>query len=114
MIAHVSMPADDCALVARVLADMMDGGALPFPPGGPTAWNAWSRRNDFQIVVTPRGHFMVEGNSEAELTSGAGAERASETHFAIAVERAAAELLPWRAMPDGTRACATVAASSIS
>lgn len=37
MIAHVSMPADDCAHVARTLAAMLDGGALRFPPGGPDA-----------------------------------------------------------------------------
>jgi hypothetical protein len=94
MIAHVSMPADDCALVANVLADMMNGGALRFPPGGPSAWNAWSRENDFQIVVTPRGHVMVEGPDELAWTSGGGrGERASETHFAIAVDRPAAEIV---------------------
>ena len=104
MIAHVSMPADDCARVARVLADMMNGGALRFPPGGPSAWNAWSRNNDFQIVVTPRGRFIVEGPEEQEWTArGTNGGRASETHFAVAVERPAAEIVAmareagWRA-----------------
>jgi hypothetical protein len=94
MIAHVSMPADDCAHVAKLLAEMMHGGAFRFPPGGPNAWNAWSKKNDFQIVVTPRGHFMVEGPGELEWTShGSSGERASETHFAIAVERPAVEIV---------------------
>src|SRR6187402_2821110 len=64
MIAHVSLPAMDCATVARVLAEMIGGGALRFPPGGPDAWNCWSRANDFQIVVTPCGQMMVEGPHE--------------------------------------------------
>ena len=96
MIAHVSMPADDCAKVAGVLAQMLQGGAVPFPPGGPNAWNAWSKRNDFQIVVTPRGQVMVEGPEEQVFVARQGKradDRACESHFAIAVERSAAEIL---------------------
>src|SRR6266545_3589334 len=94
LIAHVSMPADDCALVARVLAEMMEGGALRFPPGGPDAWNAWSRENDLQIVVTPRGSFMVPGPDEmAWIARDVEKERAWETHFALCVERPAAEIV---------------------
>jgi hypothetical protein len=106
MIAHVSMPADDCAHVARTLAAMMGGGALRFPPGGPNAWNAWSRGNDFQIVVTPRGQLILEGPDQqvwAPRSGDASSERAAETHFAIAVERSAREVVAiaeragWRA-----------------
>ena len=95
MIAHVSMPADDCALVAKVLAQMLDGGALRFPPGGPNAWNCWSRTNDFQIVVTPRGQVMVEGPKEQIWVSRdtASNNRACESHFATAAERSAAEIV---------------------
>jgi hypothetical protein len=93
MIAHVSMPADDCALVARVLASMMDGGALRFPPGGPNAWNAWSKHNDFQVVVTPRGQVMVEGEREHVWEHRGARDRASETHFAVAVDRSAQEIV---------------------
>jgi len=107
MIAHVSLPADDCAHVAKVLSDMLGGGALRFPPGGPEAWNCWSRNNDFQIVVTPRGNVMVAGPTEhgwASRPKEPAAERAHESHFAMAVERSAAEIVElaqaagWRAL----------------
>jgi hypothetical protein len=95
VIAHVSLPADDCAQVARVLAAMLGGDALGFPPGGPGAYNCWSRSNDFQIVVTPRGNLIVEGPTEQGWVSRprADGERASECHVAIAVERDASEIL---------------------
>jgi len=105
MIAHVSLPADDCQLVAQTLAEMLGGGALPFPPGGPDAWNCWSKHNDFQIVVTPRGQLLVPGPSEQVWRPRAtrDMERAAESHFAMAVERpwteivALAEAAGWRA-----------------
>ena len=96
MIAHVSLPAIDCAKVARVLAEMMGGDALRFPPGGPDAWNCWSKANDFQVVVTPCGQMMVEGPHGQVWVSrdGAGAApRAYESHFAMMVERSAAEIV---------------------
>lgn len=89
MIAHVSMPADDCRRVAAVLAAMMKGGALPFPPGG---WNAWSCDNGFQIVVTPRGRVLVPGPEEQEWTPEL-TPRGSECHFAIVVPRSATEIV---------------------
>ena len=94
MIAHVSMPADDCAKVARVLAQLMDGTALRFPPGGSEAWNVWSHDNDFQIVILPRGQLMIPGEREQgwrRLESVP--ERASECHFAVSVNRSATEVL---------------------
>jgi hypothetical protein len=93
MIRHLSMPADDCALVARVLAEILDGGALRFPPGGPDAWNCWSRDNGFQIVVTPRGRVLVPGPIEQEWVAHDVVGRASESHFAISVERSAEEIM---------------------
>ena len=96
MIAHVSMPADDCRHVAEVLAQMLGGGALRFPPGGPDAWNCWSKQNDFQIVVTPRGNVMIEGPKEQiwiSRTPEALHDRACESHFAICVERSASEII---------------------
>jgi len=96
VIAHVSLPAVDCAKVARVLAEMLRGGALPFPPGGPEAWNCWSRDNDFQIVVTPCGQMMVEGRHGHEWTWREGVRdeaRAYESHFAMAVPRLAADIV---------------------
>lgn len=95
MIAHVSMPADDCERVAHFLAGVMDGGALRFPPGGPNAWNCWSKDNGFQIVVTPRGSVMVPGPTEQSwvkrpLSEG---DRACESHFAIAVPTSADDVV---------------------
>ena len=93
MIAHVSLPADDCAHVARVLAEMLSGGALRFPPGGPDAWNCWSRENDFQIVVTPRGNVLFPGPVEQLWERREPAARHVESHFAMAVPRPAHEIL---------------------
>lgn len=106
MIAHVSLPADDCALVATVLARMMGGGAVRFPPGGPDAYNCWSKNNDFQVVVTPRGNVLVAGPTEPiweRRRPRPPGERAVESHFAMSVEQSAADILAiaraagWRA-----------------
>jgi hypothetical protein len=40
-ILHASIPADQPGEVAHVLARIMGGTAMPFPPGGPHAWIAW-------------------------------------------------------------------------
>jgi hypothetical protein len=93
MILHLSMPADDCAAVARGLAEIMEGGCLRFPPGGPEAWNVWSRDAAIQIVVTPRSNCMVPGEHEMVWTTRATPERFSETHFALCVDRAAQDVL---------------------
>jgi len=91
MIVHVSIPADDCAKVARVLAAMMDGQALRFPPGGPDTWNVWSKDGATQLVMTPRGQYIVPGTHEMAWAERP-RERASETHVALCVERSAAEI----------------------
>jgi hypothetical protein len=94
LIAHVSMPADDCERVACVLAELMQGGALRFEPGGPNAWTAWSKENDLQIVVTPRGHFMIAGPKEMIwIEREKPREPASETHFALCVELPAEQVV---------------------
>ncbi|HET9929570.1 MAG TPA: hypothetical protein VFQ35_02735 [Polyangiaceae bacterium] len=97
MIAHVSLPALDCAFVANVLARMLGGGALRFPPGGPDAWNCWSRENDFQIVVTPRGRVIVPGEHGQEWSALPERERPEplgyESHVAIAVPLEAREVV---------------------
>lgn len=92
MIVHVSMPADDCAAVAQTLAAFMRGGCVRFPPGGARAWTAWSEHGDTQIVVTPRGECMERGEHDMVWTRYA-TPRAAETHFALCVERPAAEVV---------------------
>ena len=93
MILHVSLPADDCEIVARTLAELVDGRALPFPPGGPTAWNVWSKDERVQIGVTPRGAVMVPGPAGVEWTQAEHLARAAESHLAVCVDRSAAELV---------------------
>lgn len=92
MIAHISMPADAPEKVARVLSEIMEGKALPFPPGGPEAWMAWSKNSDIDFEVTPRGAYMLWGEEEAVWARRAG-ERACECHAALCVDRPAAEVL---------------------
>ena len=92
MIIHVSIPADDCQAVARVLAEIMEGTVVRFPPGGPNAWTAWSKDEQTQIVVTQRGHYLIPGETEADLLVQP-AVRAAESHLALCVARPAAELL---------------------
>jgi len=58
-IAHASIPADDPKTVAHVLADMLQGEALPFPPAGPSAWMAWSGDGALELEVTPRGNVIT-------------------------------------------------------
>jgi hypothetical protein len=84
----------------KVLAELMQGGALRFPPGGPNAWNAWSKDARIQLVVTPRGHFMLPGTQEMEWTAGTSPVRASETHLALCVERPVKEIMEIAARTD--------------
>jgi hypothetical protein len=86
MIAHASLPADNPRHVAHVLAEIMDGEALPFPPGGPETWMAWSGDESIELEVAPRGHVLtpdpVEGGNWRGRES---APRGSEAHVAITV-----------------------------
>ena len=93
MIVHVSLPAADCEHVASVLAELMRGRALRFPPGGADAWNAWSMDARTQIVVTPSGHCMLPGSNEMQWTIRPSGERAYETHLALCVPRPLDEIL---------------------
>lgn len=103
MILHVSIPADDCERTARVLAELIEGRAMRFPPGGASAWNVWSKDERTQIVVTPRGVVMVPGPDGVTYDDSGRRDRATESHFAMRVGRPAHELLAiaeragWRA-----------------
>ncbi|MDX2237617.1 MAG: hypothetical protein NW203_08635 [Hyphomonadaceae bacterium] len=89
MIAHASLPADDPERVAHVLAEIMDGEALPFPPGGPQCWMAWSGDEAIELEIVPRGRMMAPDDADGGNWRAAHPEapRASEAHLAIAVRK---------------------------
>lgn len=90
---HASMPADDPRLVAAVLADIMGGEAIPFPPGGPDAWMAWSGDGAIELEVIPRGAPLRFEADQGNWRAGSPAVRETEVHFAISVGRSADEVL---------------------
>lgn len=92
-IAHASIPADDPKRAAEVLAEIMSGEALPFPPGGANSWMAWSGDGAVEIEVTRRGLAMTYGEQEAEWRPDGVSRRLSEVHMALCVERSAAQVL---------------------
>ena len=92
-IAHFSMPADDPKRVAEVLAEMMEGEAIRFPPAGPHAWMAWSKDGAVEIEITPRGLAVVYGPEEAGWKDDGIARKHSEVHVALCVDRPAAEII---------------------
>lgn len=92
-IVHASIPADRPAEVAAVLARIMGGTALPFPPGGPDAWIAWADDGQTEIEVVSRGHCLIAGPVEAEWRPTAPRNCQSEVHLALAVPLATADLL---------------------
>jgi hypothetical protein len=92
-IAHASIPADDPRTAAGILAEMLGGEALPFPPAGPDAWMAWSADAAIDLEIVRRGDQLHFGDEEGGWRPTAGAGRLSEVHLAICVERSAEEIL---------------------
>lgn len=92
-IAHASIPADDPQRAAEVLAQIMGGEAMPFPPAGADSWMAWSGDGAVEIEVSRRGLAMAYGKDQAEWRADGVRRQLSETHIALCVERAASEVL---------------------
>jgi hypothetical protein len=90
---HASIPADDPHTVAQVLAEMMSGEALPFPPAGPEGRMAWSGDGKVSLEIVPRGALIHLGASEGEWRPVNHTHRLSEVHLAIAVDLPAVEIL---------------------
>jgi hypothetical protein len=83
MIFHLSIEADDPKRTAEVLAALWGGKALPFPPGGPDSWMAFSRADDGTMIeVYPRGTALIETDADA-VTVAVPKRRHGATHFAI-------------------------------
>ena len=92
-IAHISIGADNPKAAAHVLADIMQGEAIPFPPGGPDAWMAWSRDESLNIEVVTRGMTLYLDDDSAEWKRDPAYARRSEMHAAITVDRPEAEII---------------------
>jgi hypothetical protein len=92
-IAHASLPSDDPARAAQVLAQILGGEAVPFPPGGEGAWMAWSADGAIELEITQRGLAMTYGPEQGDWIADGATRRLSETHLAVCVETPEAEIL---------------------
>ena len=91
---HASIPADDPRAAAHTLATIMGGEAMPFPPGGPDAWMAWSAGGTTELEIVPRGRLIhYDGDQGNWRSEGGVPQRLSEVHLAIAVARPAEEVI---------------------
>lgn len=90
---HASIPADDPHKASEVLAEMMGGEALPFPPAGPRGRMAWSGDGKVSLEIVPRGHLIHRGRDEGEWRAVDQAQRLSEVHLAIGVDRPTSEIV---------------------
>jgi hypothetical protein len=91
-IAHASIPADNPHNVAQVLADILQGEALPFPPAGPSAFMAWAGDSSINLEVTPRGNVITFGQDQG-WTKTEQSTRYSEVHLAVCVKRSESEII---------------------
>jgi hypothetical protein len=86
-IMHISLPADDPAKAAKVLAEIMNGEAVRFPPGGPKAWKVFSGDGAVDLEIVARGDVIVLGEKEGAWRRAQNPQRASECHLALCVDR---------------------------
>lgn len=100
---HISIPADRPEHVATVLARILGGPALPFPPC-PGAWIAFSAADDgTAIEVYPVGTEISAGAEAIAFHRGASGGGPSPCHGAIASDLGAQDLIAlgeaegWRA-----------------
>lgn len=92
-IIHASIPADDPKRTADVLATLMDGEAMPFPPGGPASWMVWSHDGTTELEIVPRGHLLACMAEQGDWQQAERTQRHSECHLAISVTRPAEEII---------------------
>lgn len=92
-IVHASIPADQPKQVAEILARIVQGEAMPFPPGGPDSWMAWAGDGSIELEIVQRGHVLHPEEQEAAWRPIAQSSRLSEVHLAIGVDRPATEIL---------------------
>ncbi|WP_421723100.1 hypothetical protein [Bauldia sp.] len=83
MIAHLSMSAAEPEAVARTLAAIWQGRALPFPPF-PDSWIAFADDGEgTAIEVYPVGHTLTAGPEVIACTPGGPDQRTGPAHVAI-------------------------------
>lgn len=88
MLFHVSIAADDPRHVACVLAEMMAGEALPFPPVSDNGWIVLTD-DPFRsgIEIYPAGTVLREADGDADAYGAeTGVDRFTATHVAIGTE----------------------------
>jgi hypothetical protein len=90
---HASIPADDPHKAAEVLAELMGGEALPFPPAGPQGRMAWSGDGRVSLEIVPRGSLIHHAAEEGEWRPVSNPQRLSEVHLAIGVDRPAVDII---------------------
>lgn len=84
MLFHLSIDADDPERVAKVLAEIWGGAALPFPAVIEGSWVAMAGdAYNTAVEVYPRGAVLIEGDTGALGVFGMNGKR-SPTHFAMA------------------------------
>lgn len=85
MLFHVSIAADEPRHVATVLAEVMGGEALPFPPVSDDGWIVLTDdANRSAIEVYPMGTLLREANGDADAFGDVGGrDRFTATHAAI-------------------------------
>ncbi len=80
---HISINAQEQEDVARFLARILDGKALPFPPF-PDSWIAFTDKNDgTAIEVYPLGHRLKAGPDQIACISGSPDNQETFVHAAI-------------------------------
>jgi hypothetical protein len=94
MIFHLSIDADDPRHVAGILAELLGGEAMPFPPVSVGSWMALARDDrGSSVEVYPRGTQLMIADGDADavgMPGGSGSH--SATHFAMATALSADEV----------------------
>lgn len=88
MLFHVSIAADDPQRVATVLAEVMGGDALPFPPVSDDGWIVLTDDpHRSAIEVYPMGAVLRQADGDADAWGDtAGIDRFTATHAAIGTD----------------------------
>ncbi len=93
MLFHASIPADEPERVARIIAELLHGQVLPFPPF-PGAFMAWLDDDRRTVIdVYPRGREHVPAPGQFSVRTNPAPSAHSESHLALGVALSADEVL---------------------